>query len=134
IVGTNGNDTLTVMRTPGGPLGSITYSLNGGPPVQVTDAARLVFYALDGDDTLDLELGNGSPLVSDYVAFARGGCKDTLHIEANQQYGIGAAIDSFLAGGQRVFYADVEAISLSGAAGLQGFAGQNEADRARAFA
>src|SRR5206468_2856510 len=105
-------------------LGSISYSLNGGPLVQVTDGARLVFYGLDGDDTMNIDLSDGSPLVSDYIAFAGGAGKDTLHIEANQQYGIGAAINSFLAGGQRVFYAEVEAISLSGAAGLQGFAGQ----------
>src|SRR5262249_20383038 len=93
-----------------------------------------VFYGLGGNDTMSLDLSNGSPLTADYIAFAGGTDRDTLHIEANQQYGIGAATDSFLAGGQRVLFAEVEAISLNGAAGMQGFAGQNEADRAQAFA
>ena len=64
VQGTDGNDTLTVLRTAGGGMGDLTYVLNSAAPVSLTGVTDATFLGGGGADTLALDFVNGAPQIN----------------------------------------------------------------------
>src|SRR5262249_41565358 len=79
--GTGGNDSVVVMRTAGGALGDVTYSLNGAAPVTLHGLTSFTFNGGAGNDTLTVDLANG-PLTAGPVTFAGGADVNTLDLDS----------------------------------------------------
>jgi hypothetical protein len=67
--GSNGDDVLTISRTPTGPL---SYRLNGDVPVEAVGTTRFRFNGLNGADTLIADFAGGSPVPAGGVLFDGG--------------------------------------------------------------
>ena len=81
INGTGLDDTLTISRTAGGPVGSVTFILDGGTPVVLTGVTSFTFNGLGGNDTMTVSLASGGPLVSGNVVFDGGpGSDGIVHV------------------------------------------------------
>jgi hypothetical protein len=136
VTGTNGDDTLTLARTAGGGVGSISYALNGGPPVSLTGVHSFTFYGLAGNDTMTVDFSNGGPLVPGPVSFDGGLGTDTLVVAAaNKAVGTRPG-EIHVDGSQVVAYTNVETtlFAATTAFAVDAFAGPDTADRATAFA
>ena len=133
IHGTPGNDTLVVMRTPGGGVGAITYILNGGPPVVLPDVQSFEFDGDGGADSMTVLFGNGAPLVNGAVTFDGGAGGGTLTIGA-AGLPVRTVPGSFTVGnGQVVAYSGVGTTNIDAAGGVHASAAPDTADRAAAF-
>ncbi len=71
--GTNGDDVLTISRTPTGPL---SYRLNGDVPVEAVGTTRFRFNGLNGADSLIANFVGGSPVPAGGVIFDGGAGND----------------------------------------------------------
>ncbi|MFL5341170.1 MAG: DUF4214 domain-containing protein [Gemmataceae bacterium] len=133
IDGTSGDDVLTVLRTAAGGVGSITYILNGGAPVSLTNVRSFTFNGLAGSDTMVVDFSNGEPLVPAGVSFDGGVGANTLTIDA-----AGLPVRT-LPGGmtvgdpQTVSYANLQTTNVNNAATVNAIAGPDTADRGTAL-
>src|SRR5262249_37646709 len=71
VNGTAGNDTLTLLKTPGGAAGDITFVLNGNA-TSLKGVTSFTFNGLGGNDVLGVSDGNGTPQLSGGVFFDGG--------------------------------------------------------------
>ncbi len=71
--GSNGDDVLTISRTPTGPL---SYRLNGDVPVEAVGTTRFRFNGLNGADSLIANFVGGSPVPVGGVLFDGGAGND----------------------------------------------------------
>jgi hypothetical protein len=133
LSGTAGSDTLTVTRTPGTGEGSITYVLNGGAPVALTNITSFKFLGMGGDDSMTVSLAGGAPLVAGNVFFDGGTGLNTLSVDAAGMP-VRTTPGTLSVGGQSVGYTAVGMTSLNNAAGVNASAGPDTQDRAAAFA
>jgi hypothetical protein len=134
VQGTSGDDVLTLFRTPGGVVGSITYVLNGGPPVSLTGVHSFRFNGLGGNDTMIVQFGNGGPLLNGLVSFDGGVGSNTLVVDAAGRAVCTRPNEIRVNETQSVTYGNVETTDLNNAAAVDAFAGPDTADRATAFA
>ena len=133
LAGTPGNDTLTVTRTPGAGEGSITYVLDGGPPVVLNHVTSFKFLGMGGGDSLTVDLAGGGPLVAGTIAFDAGPGPGTLTVDAAGSP-VRTTAGTITAGGQTIGYAGVATVFLDDAAGVDASAAPDTQDRATAFA
>src|SRR5262249_33102547 len=82
VRGTNGADTLTVSRTPGMPAGTVTYVLNGGAPVTLSNIESFTFLGLGGDDSMTVDLINGPLVTIGAVSYDGGAGVNALTVDA----------------------------------------------------
>ncbi len=118
VAGTSGDDTLRLSRAAGGPVGSVSYVLNGGAPVALSNITSFTFDGGAGDDTFTVGYGNGPPLPGGGIAFdggsgvnalvvddSAGAAATTLTLTGGQvttQDGAGTVAVSYLATGGRI--------------------------------
>jgi hypothetical protein len=134
LMGTGGNDTLSVIRSPGGQPGEVTYIFNGAAPVALHGATSFTFYAGAGNVTMTISLADGGPLVQNgAIAFHGGAGTDTLNLDAG---GLPVRITpgQFSAAGQAVTFSLTTTTHVNNAAAVNAFAGPDTADRATALA
>src|SRR5262245_47601900 len=132
ISGTDGDDVLTLMRTPGGAPGSITYVLNGGPPVVLSNISSFQFHGMGGNDSVTVSFANGTPLVTGSVIIDGGTGVSTLTIDA-ANLPVQTPPGQVLAGGQTISYAAVEQLFINNAIAVNASVGPDTPDRATAF-
>jgi uncharacterized repeat protein (TIGR01451 family) len=133
VSGGPGDNTLILTRASGGPVGSVTYILNGGSPVTLSNLTSFTFNGGAGNDTLTVSLANGGPLVSKGpVAFDGGTGVNTLNLDA-AGLPVRTIPGSFNAAGQAVNFSNTAATHVNNAAAIDAFAGPDTADRATAF-
>jgi|GEM_PF-3365952 len=133
IDGTDGDDTLVLVRTPGGNVGSITYTLNGGAPVTLTGVTSFTFVGLGGNDTMTVSNINGEPLVTGLIHFDGGPGANTLTVDAESAPthttpGVIAFGDS-----QDIVLTNVSVTNINNAVSVDAVAGPDSADRTAAF-
>ena len=130
--GTAAGDELSVVRTPGGDVGSITFTLNGVTRA-LTGVTSLTFNGLDGNDTLVVSKVNGGPLLPGVFRFDGGAGTNALIVDAD-----GATTQSVVGlvtfgDPQDVAYTNVARLDINNAATSGVFPAPNTADRATAF-
>jgi hypothetical protein len=137
INGTTGDDTLLLSRATGGPIGSVTYTLNGGTPVTLTSLTSFTFNGGAGNDTMIVSLGNGRPLLPGFVHFDGGTGNNTLVVNAASTGVNGVLLTQLgriLADGQAIIDASVQSTNLDNSVAVNTGAGADTADRATALA
>jgi hypothetical protein len=132
IPGTDGPDTLTLTQTPGMAVGSVTYVLNGGAPVALSNISSFKFLGMGGDDSMTVSLANGAPLVVGNVSFDGGTGLNTLTVDAAGMP-VRTPPGTVGVGGQAVGYVAVGQLFINNAAGVNASAGPDTKDRATAF-
>jgi hypothetical protein len=135
VQGTSANDVLTVSRTPGGGVGSITYVLNGGPPVTLTGVHSFTFDGRGGTALMDVQFANGAPLVPAGVGFDGGAGVNALTVDAAglPVRDVPGALTVGDRDPQTVSYVNVQIANVNNAAAVVAVAGPDTADRATAF-
>jgi hypothetical protein len=133
VQGTSGGNVLTVFRTPGGGVGSITYVLNNNPPVTLTGVNSFSFNGQSGNDILNVNFGNSGPLVSGPVSFDGGAGHDTLVVDAAGRALCTPPGQIRVNETQVITYTNVESTNINNAAAVDAFAGPDTADRSTAF-
>jgi hypothetical protein len=134
INGTAGDDSLVLTRN--GSEGTVTYVLNNGTPVTLTDIHSFTFNGLGGNDTMTVKLSGGVPLVPGNVHFDGGPGINSLVIDAagTPAQGVLHTQPGMLdADGQAVSYANVASVNLNNTTAVNAIPGPNTADRATAF-
>lgn len=129
VSGTPGDDTLTVGRTA---AGTLTYVLNGGAPVALTGATSFTFHGLGGNNLMTVNLSGVLPLLSGSIVFDGGAGANTLTVDAAGR-SVRALFGVFNVGGQEVDYANVAAMQVNDAAGVNAWVSPDTIDRAAAF-
>jgi hypothetical protein len=134
INGVSGDNTLILTRASGGPVGSVTYVLNGGSPVTLSNLTSFTFNGGAGNNTMTVSLANGAPLVSGgAVSFAGGAGVNTLNLDA-AGLPVGVTTGDFNAAGQAVKFTSVTATHIDNAGAVNSIARPDTADRDAAFA
>lgn len=133
INGTNGDDMLVLVRTPGAAVGSITYTLNGGAPVTLTGVTSFTFNGLGGNDTMTVSKVNGGPLVDGVISFDGGTGANTLTVDATNAPthttpGLIAFGDT-----QDIVLTNVSVTNINDAVSVDAIAGPDTVDRTTAF-
>ena len=128
-----GGDTILIELTPGGSIGSITYTLGNSAPVSLTGVTSFTYNGLGGNDTMTVSKVNGGPLVSGDIVFVCGPGSNTLIVDAE-----GATVRTTpgvvtFGDPQSIDYTNVSAIEINNAS-VNSMAGPDTADRAIAFA
>jgi hypothetical protein len=132
INGTAGDDTLVL--TQGSAVGSVTYVLNNGTPVTLSDIHSFTFNGQGGNDTMTVRLSAGSPLVPGSVHFDGGPGSNSLVIAGTTAQGVLRTQPGMIdADGQAVSYDSVASVNLNGAQAVNAIAGPDTADRDAAF-
>jgi hypothetical protein len=150
IMGTAGDD--TVVLTQGGSVGTLTYTLNGGTPVTLTNLTSFTFQGLGGNDTLTVNLANGSPLVNGPVEFDGGTGSNTLVVDTSipggavvrtqpssaSPFGLGTITvapvgANQLSAPQPLTYTNVQTTTINNTLAVNAEAGPNTAARGTAF-
>jgi uncharacterized repeat protein (TIGR01451 family) len=133
VTDTTGGQTLTIIRTPGGPVGSITYKLGNSPPVMLSNVHSFTFNGQGANDSMTESLANGEPLVPGGIFFNAGPGATVLTLDAagNPERSVPGA----LSGGdpQTLTYSNVGATNINNAASVVAIAGPDTADRGTAF-
>jgi hypothetical protein len=133
VPGTAADDTLLLMRTPGGQPGDVTYTLNGAAPVALHGVTSFTFNGGAGNDTMTVSLANGGPLVSKgAVSFDGGTGVNTLILDA-AGLPVRTMAGSYSAAGQAVNFSNTAVTHVNNTAAVDAFAGPDTADRATAF-
>jgi hypothetical protein len=133
VSGTAGDDVLTMMRTPSGPPGSITYVLNGAGPVVLNNINSFEFLGVGGNDSVTVSFANGAPLMTGSVLIDGGTGVSTLTIDA-ANLPVQTRPGNVLVGGQTVGYTAVEHLFINNAIAVNASVGLDTQDRATAFA
>jgi hypothetical protein len=130
VHGTDGGDSLVLERTPGA-TGSITYILNGGPPVTLTNANSFTFVGGAGATTMTVSFANGEPLVPGAIRFDGGAGSNTLVVDAagHAARTVPGEITVLGAPEQDIRYVNVQATQLANLAAVNASSGPNTADR-----
>ncbi len=81
LAGTAGKDSLSIARTAGGPVGSITCVLNG-VTMKLTGVHSLTFSGQGGNDSVTIDCSGGVPLFAGDVHVDGGSGSDTLIVNA----------------------------------------------------
>ena len=124
---------LTLFRTAGGAVGSITYILGSNPPVSQTNAPSFTYNGQPGGDSMTVLFANGEPLTHGGVFFNGGTGTNTLTIDA-AGLPVRTVPGAVTAGDpQTVAYANVTTTNIDNAASVDAIAGPDTADRAAAF-
>jgi hypothetical protein len=136
VYGTAGGDNLVVERTPGAGTGSITYILNGGSPVTLTNATSFTFVGRSGPSTLTVRFANGDPLVPGVIRFDGGAGSNTLVVDAADLAArtTPGEITVFGSPGQNINYVNVQATQLTNMMAVHASYGPDTADRSTALA
>jgi probable HAF family extracellular repeat protein len=136
VHGTAGGDNLVVGRTPGGGIGSITYILDGGAPVTLTNATSFTFDAGSGSATMTVSFANGDALVPGAIRFNGGAGSNALVVDAAGRAArtVPGDITVFGSGEQDISYVNVQATQLSNMMGVDESSGPDTLDRAAALA
>ena len=126
IVGGRG---LTLFRTAGGAVGSITYILGSNPPVSETNQPSFTYNGQAGGDSMTVLFANGEPLVSGDIVFNGGTGPNTLTIDA-AGLPVRTVPGAVTAGDpQTVTYSNVTTTNIDNAASVDAIAGPDTADR-----
>ena len=133
VVGTNGNDTLTLSETPGGGVGSITYVLNGGPSVTLTGVQSFTFDGLGGNDTLVMDSSHGTPLISGGVFYDGGTGVNALTLNANGKVVRTVQGAITLADPVTMQNTNTQTTNINSAAAVNAIPGPDTIDRGTAF-
>lgn len=130
VHGTADGDSLVLLRTPGGAFGAITYVLNGGAPVALTNATSFTFFGGAGVTTMTVNFVNGAPLPG-AIHFDGGDGANTLVVDADGRAARTASGDITILGGpqQDIRYANVQATHLNDLMAVNASYGPNTADR-----
>jgi hypothetical protein len=135
ISGTAGDDVLTLMRTPGGAPGSITYVLNGAAPVVLSHILSFKFVGMGGNDSVTVSFASGSPgapLVLESVSIDGGTGVSTLTIDA-ANLPVQTPPGEILVGGQTISYTSVAHLFINNALTVNASVGPDTKDRGTAF-
>jgi uncharacterized membrane protein len=134
ITDTTGGQGLTLMRTAGLGVGSVTYILGANPPVPLTNVTSFTYDGQGAGDFMTVLFANGEPLVSGGgVFFNAGSGAETLTIDA-AGLALRTVRGSIAAGDpQTVNYTNVQTTNLDNAVAVGAIAGPDTADRAAAF-
>jgi serine/threonine protein kinase len=127
VSGANNQDnTLTVMRTPGGPAGALTYVLNNAAPVSLTGVTNFTYLGGSGNDTFTLSFANGAPQVlGGAFDYDGGGGANRLVVDesassAGDVIGISPGVIFSSVSNYAVFYGDSRGGDFSGGALVRG--------------
>jgi hypothetical protein len=136
VHGTEGGDNLVVEQTSGGGIGSITYVLNGGPAVTLTNANSFTFVGGSGPTTMTVSFANGEPLVPGAIHFDGGAGSNTLVVDAAGRAARTVPGEITVLGSpqQDISYINVHATQLANMAAVNASYGPNSADRDAALA
>jgi hypothetical protein len=126
-------DTILIERTPGGDVGSITYTLGTNAPVALVGVSSFTYIGSGGNDTMTVNKINGGPLVTGNVVFVGGPGSNALIVEtAGATVRTSPGVVTF-GEPQTVTYSNVATININDAASVNALAGPDTEDRATAF-
>src|SRR5262249_35954423 len=72
VTGTAAGDVIVLTHTAGGGPNDLTYVLNGGAPVPLTNVTSFSFDGLGGNDVMIVDFVNGSPVVAGGIFYDGG--------------------------------------------------------------
>jgi hypothetical protein len=150
ITGTSGNDSMVV--SPGVGVGSVSYTLNGGPRVLLRNVNTFTFNGGRGRDTMTVNLGPSNPLLPSFIKFNGGRGSNTLVVNGSRAANTlfitqPASLSGYrlneitaapsganqIVGRQVVTYTSVHTLKINNAAAINGEAGPRTGPRSTVF-